>query len=205
VRLVVGLGNPGKQYEYTRHNLGFRVVNALSNQWEIRLTRHKCLSLIGEKKLSSVSCRKTFKRTTNALNRSLFLPTIILAKPLTFVNDSGEAVKTLCDWLKIGKEEILVICDDFNLDRGKLRLRTEGSSGGHNGLESIIESLGSEEFPRLRLGIGRPEEDLDPAEYVLQEFGEQEESLVEELVGRACQVVEAVISDGIDAAMSRKW
>jgi len=205
VRLVVGLGNPGKQYEYTRHNLGFRVVNALSNQWEIRLTRHKCLSLIGEKKLSSVSCRKTFKRTTNALNRSLSLPTIILAKPLTFVNDSGEAVKTLCDWLKIGKEEILVICDDFNLDRGKLRLRTEGSSGGHNGLESIIESLGSEEFPRLRLGIGRPEEDLDPAEYVLQEFGEQEESLVEELVGRACQVVEAVISDGIDAAMSRKW
>ena len=124
---------------------------------------------------------------------------------MTFVNDSGEAVKTLCDWLKIGKEEILVICDDFNLDRGKLRLRTEGSSGGHNGLESIIESLGSEEFPRLRLGIGRPEEDLDPAEYVLQEFGEQEESLVEELVGRACQVVEAVISDGIDAAMSRKW
>jgi len=205
VRLVVGLGNPGKQYEYTRHNLGFRVVNALSNQWEIRLTRHKCLSLIGEKKLSSVSCRKTFKRTTNALNRSLSLPTIILAKPLTFVNDSGEAVKALCDWLKIGKEEILVICDDFNLDKGKLRLRTEGSSGGHNGLESIIESLGSEEFPRLRLGIGRPEEDLDPAEYVLQEFGEQEESLVEELVGRACQVVEAVISDGIDAAMSRKW
>jgi len=205
VRLVVGLGNPGKQYEYTRHNLGFRVVNALSNQWEIRLTRHKCLSLIGEKKLSSVSCRKTFKRTTNALNRSLSLPTIILAKPLTFVNDSGEAVKTLCDWLKIGKEEILVICDDFNLDKGKLKLRTEGSSGGHNGLESIIESLGSEEFPRLRLGIGRPEEDLDPAEYVLQEFGEQEESLVEELVGRACQVVEAVISDGIDAAMSRKW
>ena len=205
MRLVVGLGNPGKQYEYTRHNLGFRVVNALSNQWEIRLTRHKCLSLIGEKKLSSVSCRKTFKRTTNALNRSLSLPTIILAKPLTFVNDSGEAVKALCDWLKIGKEEILVICDDFNLDKGKLRLRTEGSSGGHNGLESIIESLGSEEFPRLRLGIGRPEEDLDPAEYVLQEFGEQEESLVEELVGRACQVVEAVISDGIDAAMSRKW
>jgi len=205
VRLVVGLGNPGKQYEYTRHNLGFRAVNALSNQWRIKLTRHKCLSLIGEKKLSSVSCRKTFKRTTNALNRSLSLPTIILAKPLTFVNGSGEAVKALCDWLKIGKEEILVICDDFNLDKGKLRLRTEGSSGGHNGLESIIESLGSEEFPRLRLGIGRPEEDLDPAEYVLQEFGEQEESLVEELIGRACQVVEAVISDGIDAAMSIKW
>jgi len=205
VRLVVGLGNPGKQYEYTRHNLGFRVVNALSNQWGIKLTRHKCLSLIGEKKLSSVSCRKTFKWTSNALSGSFSLPTIILAKPLTFVNGSGEAVKALCDWLKIREEEILVICDDFNLEKEKLRLRKRGSSGGHNGLESIIESLGSEEFPRLRLGIGRPEEDLDPAEYVLQKFSEQEESLMEEMIGRACQVVEVIITEGIDAAVSKKW
>ncbi len=205
MRLVVGLGNPGKQYEYTRHNLGFRVANALSNQWGIKLTRHKCLSLIGEKKHSSVSCRKTFKWTSNALSRSFSLPTIILAKPLTFVNGSGEAVKALCDWLKIGEEEILVICDDFNLEKEKLRLRKRGSSGGHNGLESIIESLSSEEFPRLRLGIGRPEEDLDPAEYVLQKFNEQEESFVEEMVGRACQVVEVIITEGIDAAVSRKW
>ena len=205
MRLVVGLGNPGKQYEYTRHNLGFRAVDALSNQWRIKLTRHKCLSLIGEKKLSSVSCRKTFRRTSDILSRSFSLQTIILAKPLTFVNGSGEAVKALCDWLKIGEEEILVICDDFNLQKGKLRLKKSGSSGGHNGLESIIESLGSEEFPRLRLGIGRPEEDLEPAEYVLQKFGEQEESLVEEMIGRACQAVEAIITEGIDAAMSRKW
>jgi len=205
VRLVVGLGNPGKQYEYTRHNLGFRVVNALSKQWKIKLTRHKCLSLIGEKKLSSVSCRKTFKKTSSALSRSFSLPTITLAKPLTFVNASGEAVKALRDWFKIGEEEILVICDDFNLEKGKLRLRKGGSSGGHNGLESIIESLGSEEFPRLRLGIGRPQEDLDPAKYVLQKFGRQEESLVEEMIGRACQAVEAVITGGIDAAMSMKW
>ncbi|MEE8179761.1 MAG: aminoacyl-tRNA hydrolase [bacterium] len=205
MRLVVGLGNPGKQYEYTRHNLGFRVANALSNQWGIKLTRHKCLSLIGEKKHSSVSCRKTFKWTSKALSGSFSLPTIILAKPLTFVNGSGEAVKALCDWLKIGEEEILVICDDFNLEKEKLRLRKKGSSGGHNGLESIIESLSSEEFPRLRLGIGRPEEDLDPAEYVLQKFSEQEESFVEEMVGRACQVVEAIITEGIDAAVSRKW
>jgi len=205
VRLVVGLGNPGKQYEYTRHNLGFRVVNALSNQWGIKLTRHKCLSLIGEKKLSSVSCRKTFKRTSDALSRNFSLQTIVLAKPLTFVNGSGQAVKALCDWLKIEREEILVICDDFNLEKGKLRLRKVGSSGGHNGLESIIESLNSEEFPRLRLGIGRPEEDLDPVEYVLQRFNEQEESLVEEMIGRACQAVEAIITEGIDAAMSTKW
>ena len=205
MRLVVGLGNPGKQYEYTRHNLGFRVVNTLSNQWGIKLTRHKCLSLIGEKKPSSVSCRKTFRRTSDILSRSFSLRTIVLAKPLTFVNGSGEAVKALCDWLKIGEEEILVICDDFNLQKGKLRLKKSGSSGGHNGLESIIESLSSEEFPRLRLGIGRPEEDLEPAEYVLQKFGEEEESLVEEMIGRACQAVEAVITEGIDAAMSRKW
>ncbi len=205
MRLVVGLGNPGKQYQYTRHNLGFRVVDALSQEWRIKLTRHKCLSLIGEKELSSVYRRKIFKRPSNALSRSLSLPTIILAKPLTFVNGSGEAVKSLCDWLKIGKEEILVICDDFNLDKGKLRLRKEGSSGGHNGLESIIGSLGSEEFPRLRMGIGRSEEGLDPAEYVLKEFGEREESLVEEMIGRTCRAVEAIITDGIDAAISIKW
>jgi len=205
VRLIVGLGNPGKEYLHTRHNLGFRVVDALSNQWGIKLTRHKCLSLIGEKKLSSISCRKTFKRTSDALSKSLSLQTIVLAKTLTFVNGSGEAVKSLSDWLKIKREEILVICDDFNLQKGKLRLKKDGSSGGHKGLESIIESLSSREFPRLRLGIGRPEEDFEPAEYVLEKFSEEEESLVDEMIGRACQAVETIITEGIEAAMSKKW
>jgi len=205
VRLIVGLGNPGKEYLHTRHNLGFRVVDVLSNRWGVELTRHKCLSLIGEKKLSLISCRKTFKRTSNAVSRSFSLQTIVLAKPLTFVNGSGEAVKALSDWLKIGKEEILVICDDFHLTKGKLKLKKSGSSGGHKGLESIIESLSSEEFPRLRLGIGRPEEGLEPAEYVLEKFSEQEESLVDEMIVRACQAVETIITEGIDAAMSRKW
>jgi len=205
VRLIVGLGNPGKEYLHTRHNLGFRVVDALSNQWGIKLTRHKCLSLIGEKKLSSISCRKTFKRTSDALNKSFSLRTIVLAKPLTFVNGSGGAVKSLSDWLKIKREEILVICDDFNLQKGKLRLKKDGSSGGHKGLESIIESLSSREFPRLRLGIGRPEEDFEPAEYVLEKFSEEEESLVDEMIGRACQAVETIITEGIEAAMSKKW
>ena len=205
MRLIVGLGNPGKQYEHTRHNLGFRVVDALSNQWGIKLTRHKSLSLIGEKKLSSVFCRKTFKRTSDGLSRSCSLQTIVLAKPLTFVNGSGQAVKALADWLKIEREEILVIYDDFNLQKGKLRLKKSGSSGGHKGLESIIESLSSEEFPRLRLGIGRGEEDFEPAEYVLQKFGEEEESLADEMIGRACQAVEKIITEGIDTAMSRKW
>ena len=205
MRLIVGLGNPGKEYLHTRHNLGFRVVDALSNQWGIKLTRHKCLSLIGEKKLSSISCRKTFKRTSDALNKSFSLRTIVLAKPLTFVNGSGGAVKSLSDWLKIKREEILVICDDFNLQKGKLRLKKDGSSGGHKGLESIIESLSSREFPRLRLGIGRPEEDFEPAEYVLEKFSEEEESLVDEMIGRACQAVETIITEGIEAAMSKKW
>ena len=205
MRLIVGLGNPGKEYLHTRHNLGFRVVDALSNQWGIKLTRHKCLSLIGEKKLSSISCRKTFKRTSDALSKSLSLQTIVLAKTLTFVNGSGEAVKSLSDWLKIKREEILVICDDFNLQKGKLRLKKDGSSGGHKGLESIIESLSSREFPRLRLGIGRPEEDFEPAEYVLEKFSEEEESLVDEMIGRACQAVETIITEGIEAAMSKKW
>jgi len=205
VRLIVGLGNPGRQYEYTRHNLGFRVVDALSKQWGIKLTRHKFLSLIGEKKLSSIFCRKTSKRISHASGRSFSSQTIFLAKPLTFVNGSGEAVKALSDWLKIGKEEILVICDDFNLRKGKLRLKKSGSSGGHKGLESIIEYLSSKEFPRLRLGIGRWEGDFEPVEYVLEKFGEEEKSLTDEMIGRACQAVEAIITEGIDAAMSRTW
>jgi PTH1 family peptidyl-tRNA hydrolase len=205
VRLIVGLGNAGKQYEYTRHNLGFRVVDALSKKWGIRLTKHKCLSLIGEKKLSLLSCRKASKRISHALSRSFSSQTIVLAKPLTFVNGSGEAVKALSDWLKIGKEEILVICDDFNLQKGKLRLKKSGSSGGHKGLESIIEHLSSKEFPRLRLGIGRREGDFEPMQYVLEKFSEQEKSLMDEMIGRACQAVEAIITEGIDGVMSRTW
>ncbi len=205
MRLIIGLGNPGKEYEYTRHNLGFRVIDFLCDKWGIKLTRHKCLSLIGEKKLSSVFRHKTFRRPSNISKRSFSLQAIILAKPLTFVNGSGQAVKALSDWLKIGREEILVICDDFNLEKGKLRLRKGGSSGGHNGLESIIDSLGSEEFPRLRLGIGGPEKELEPAEYVLQEFDEGEESLVDEMIVRACRAVETIITEGIDAVVSRKW
>jgi len=205
VRLIVGLGNPGKKYEHTRHNVGFRVVDALSHLWGIKLTKDKCLSLVGEKKTSSAFFRKILKRKSDVLSRTFCPETIILAKPLTFVNGSGEAVKALSDWLKIGKEEILVICDDFSLQKGKLRLKRSGSSGGHKGLESIIESLGSKEFPRLRLGIGKPEEDFDPVQYVLEEFGDEEKSLVTEMIGRACRAVEAVVAEGIDAAMSRKW
>jgi len=205
VRLIVGLGNPGKQYAHTRHNLGFRVVDALSRQWGIKLTRHKCLSLIGEKKHSSASCRKISKGMSDASDGSFSSSTIVLAKPLTFVNGSGEAVKALSGWLKISREEILVICDDFNLPRGKLRLKRSGSSGGHKGLESIIESLSSKEFSRLRLGIGRPEGDFDPVEYVLEKFSEDEENLVDDMIARACQVVETIIIEGIDAAMSRTW
>jgi len=205
VRLIVGLGNPGKEYENTRHNIGFRVIDALSDKWGIRLSRHRCLSLVGEKKLSSVTYRKGLERITGASNRSSSKETIVLAKPLTFVNGSGRAVKALIDWLKIGREEILIIYDDFDLERGKLRLRKSGSSGGHKGLESIIESLGWKEFPRLRLGIGKPEECLAPAEYVLQDFGEEEENLVKEMVARASSAVETIIREGLDIAMSKKW
>jgi len=205
VRLIVGLGNPGKQYEDTRHNLGFRVVDALSNQWGIKLTSHKCLSLIGEKKLSSVTFRKIFGRSFNASDRNFSPRNIILAKPLTFVNGSGEAVKALSDSFKIKREEILVICDDLNLQKGKLRLKKTGSSGGHKGLESVIEFLGSQEFARLRMGIGMLENEFDPAEYVLQNFSEWEESIVNDMIVRACQAVEAIIIEGIDSAMSGKW
>lgn len=181
--LIVGLGNPGSEYAGTRHNIGFAVVEKfLERRGADRFEeRHTCQSL-------SYFGRFRGKK-------------LILQKPLTFMNLSGEAVGLMCRREKIPPEDVLVICDDMDLPFGELRLRPKGSSGGHNGLKSIIETLGSESFARLRFGVGRPERE-DAVDHVLGRFDEADRTLLALLVEKACDAVECVLRAGIERAMN---
>ncbi|MGA2111278.1 MAG: aminoacyl-tRNA hydrolase [Anaerolineales bacterium] len=180
---VVGLGNPGRQYLRNRHNIGYRVAERVAQQLQARFSRKgfHCL-------LASASAEGK---------------AVLLAKPQTFMNASGQAVEALVRFHAIPYERLLVCCDDIDLPFGTLRLRPMGGSGGQKGMQSIISALGTEEFPRLRIGIGHPPEDMDPAAYVLQDFAPQEEEKLGEIVGRAAEAVDVFIRSGLQAAMNR--
>jgi PTH1 family peptidyl-tRNA hydrolase len=181
--LAIGLGNPGERYAGTRHNLGFRVVDLLARRMKARLRRREDLYLFGRAHLDDIR--------------------IGLAKPLTFMNESGRAVAHLQRQLGIGLDQLLVISDDSNLPVGKIRLRREGSDGGHRGLESVISHLASEDFPRLRLGIGQPPADEDLVSFVLTEFDPPEQEQIEEMIQLAGEAAIRFFQDGIEAAMNR--
>ena len=180
---VVGLGNPGPRYERNRHSIGYRVVARVAQQFEVRLSRR------------GFQCRLA----------SLHLEgkTVLLAQPQTFMNASGAAVEALVDFYRIPYDRLLVCSDDIDLPFGVLRLRPAGGSGGQRGIQSIIDALGSAEFPRLRIGIDRPPENIDPADYVLEDFGPLEQMRLDEIVGRAAGAVETFIRAGLQAAMNR--
>lgn len=181
MRVIFGLGNPGKDYEESRHNIGFRVIDKLSQEHRIELNKHSCQAWIGEGELGKEE--------------------VFLVKPLTLVNAAGISLLQLKQKHEVSLEDIMVISDDVNLELGKLRLARRGGDGGHKGLRSIIEFLGTEEFPRLRLGIDRPEEKVELKEYVLGEFTFREKKVIEETISRASQAVEMVIRQGIDETM----
>jgi len=181
--IIVGLGNPGREYRDHRHNIGFMVVDELSLQFGISLNRVQAHSLIG----------KGFQKDKP----------IILAKPQTFMNLSGQAVAGLVRFYKIKLDHLLVIHDDMDLPFGSLRLRPSGSSGGQKGLESIINQLGTDAFPRMRLGIGRPPGDMDPADYVLQPFSGSEQKALPLFLRYAVEAVETFLQDGLEVAMNR--
>ena len=181
MKLVVGIGNPGPRYQRTRHNLGMRLVERLAAEEGIALTRRRFDALVGD---GQVAGRR-----------------VLLVKPQNYVNLTGQVVGPLARWHRCPPEDILVVCDDMNLELGRLRLRRKGSSGGHNGLASIIEALGTEEFPRLRIGIGRAENG-DAVAHVLGRFRPEEEPVVEEALGRAADAVRTWLSRGIEAAMN---
>ncbi len=183
VKLVVGLGNPGKQYAWTRHNVGFMVIDYLAERLGIKVDRIKFKSVIGEGFLDTEK--------------------IVLAKPQTYMNLSGEAVFDMVQWYKPDFADILVIFDDMDLPVGKLRLRMKGSAGGHNGMKSIIYMLQSDEFPRLRIGIGRPEnERIESVDFVLSKFTDQEAENIMEAVKNAGEAVIAVLEKGAEPVMN---
>ncbi len=182
--LIVGLGNPGSEHASHRHNIGFQIVQALA-------TTHR---------LTFARCKKAKARVAEG---RIGPRQVLLAKPQTFMNLSGRTVGRLSRTHEIPSEQILVIYDDLDLPLGRLRLRPGGGSGGHRGMCSIIEALGTQAFARLRVGIDRPPGSMDPADYVLQPFTEQEAALAGEAVGRATAAVECWLSEGIVAAMDR--
>ena len=182
--LIVGLGNPGTEYASHRHNVGFQIVDSLAASHGLSFTRHK-------------------KAKARVAEGQIGERTVLLAKPQTFMNLSGRSVLRLSREREIPPEYILVVCDDLDLPLGRLRIRPKGGSGGHKGLRSIIELLDSQDFARLRVGIDRPSGSLDPAEYVLQPFAEEDAALATDALARAVQAVETWLEDGIVAAMDR--
>jgi peptidyl-tRNA hydrolase, PTH1 family len=182
MKLVAGLGNPGSRYEGTRHNLGFAVVDLLAGRWGIEVARQKFNAWVGD--------------GTAGGQR------VVLLKPLTFMNLSGQAVQAAVAFHKLSLEDLLVVSDDLDLPVGQIRLRASGTSGGHKGLESIIQLLGSNEFARLRIGIGRAGRD-EVVAHVLSGISPEEEALTDAAVRRAADAVECWLTDGVTAAMNR--
>lgn len=188
LRLIVGLGNPGEKYAHTRHNVGFDVLEALARRWQIPLSGHrKFQGEFGE-------------------GRAIAGHKISLLKPTTYMNRSGQAVRSVLDWYKLPAESVLVIYDDMALPLGKLRLRHSGSAGGHNGMKSIIAHLGTQSFPRLRVGIGSSHRvgDRDQAvvAHVLGKFAPNEKPLVDTSIDWAVEAVETILKKGTEATMS---
>lgn len=182
MKVVVGLGNPGPRYAQTRHNIGFMIVNELARRHQIKVKGVLGPAIAGDGQVGS--------------NK------VWLLQPTTFMNRSGAAVSYAIRRLNLDLADLLVVYDDLDLPLGRLRLRSGGSAGGHNGIKSIIESLGTQEFPRLRFGIGRPEEQ-EVVDYVLTRFARAEDEVLKDTIERACDAVEVWLSQGLDDAAAR--
>lgn len=181
--IVVGLGNPGNKYTYTRHNSGFLCLDMLSQKLNFRIDRLKFKSLICDTKINGHRC--------------------IVMKPQTYMNNSGEAIRECANFYKIKPENIIVIYDDISLDVGKLRIRRKGTDGGHNGIKSIIYHLNSDQFPRIKVGCGKkPHPDYDLADWVLSEFKKDEQKALEPALENACKAIELLLDNQIDKAMN---
>ena len=183
VRLLVGLGNPGLRYTKSRHNVGFKCVDHMARRWGIKLGDRRAKAVIGQGRVCDTD--------------------IALAKPRTYMNDSGAAVEYLMTRFAASAEDLLVVYDDIALPLGTIRVRRSGSDGGHNGVRSIIDELGSKEFPRIRVGIGAPDDGTSYVEYVLGTFQKHEEKVIAPVIGAVADAVEVLLTEGIDTAMNR--
>jgi len=183
MRLIVGLGNPGKKYENTRHNVGFKAIDRLSRDLDIPVLKEKCGALIGEGMIGNSK--------------------VMLAKPQMFMNLSGTSVASLIHWFKLDPAKMMLIYDDLDLDVGQLRIRSKGNSGGHKGVESVITALKTSELSRIRIGIGRPSVESEGIDYVLANIPGSEQEAVDSAIVKAAESASMIISDGIEEAMNR--
>ncbi|HIK27764.1 MAG: aminoacyl-tRNA hydrolase [Oscillatoriaceae bacterium SKW80] len=189
-QLIVGLGNPEPKYEQTRHNIGFSAIDALARAWKIPLAENRKFQGIYGEGIGAKGEK------------------IRLLKPLTYMNLSGQAIKAVTDWYKLPPESVLVIYDDMDLPPGRLRLRLSGSAGGHNGMKSAIAHLGTQNFPRLRIGIGKPPKQINgnsetnTVSYVLGKFSQKETQIMSEVLQLVVEAVELSLKQGVEKAMS---
>ena len=183
MKIIVGLGNPGVHYQWSRHNIGFQVVDRVAEINHILIGTKRFRTLYG----------------TGWINPQM----VVLAKPMTFMNRSGDAVRKTINFFHVGMEDLIVIHDDLDLPFGRLRFKRRGSDGGHQGVRSIIESIGGNAFLRLKVGIGRPPKEIEPAEYVLTSFDETEQSSLNEILSKAAESLMVMLLEGIEAAMNR--
>ncbi len=182
--LVAGLGNPGTGYDMTRHNIGFEVIDYIADQYNVKVKKLKFKGLFAETNISGEK--------------------VILLKPQTYMNLSGESIRDFAAFYKIPTENIIVINDDIYLDTGRMRIRAKGSAGGHNGLKSIIYQLNSDMFPRIRIGVNSPlREKAELADFVLGRFSKEEIPVLEDVIIRAKKSVEEIIANGIESAMNK--
>ncbi len=183
MKFIVGLGNPGPKYEQTRHNIGFMVIDELSSRWNIPVTQMKWKGYVGE---------GTYKGEK-----------VVLLKPLTYMNLSGESVRAMLEWYKTGIEDVVIIYDDIDLDLGKIRLREKGSAGGHNGVKSIIAHTGTDKIKRIKVGVTRPPIGYSVPDYVLSSFAKSENELLDRTITGAADACEHWIQSTFLLAMSR--
>lgn len=179
--LIVGLGNPGKEYEKTRHNIGFEVIDSLAEKYNIELNRIKFKGIYGE---GFINNKK-----------------VMLLKPTTYMNLSGDSIREVTNFYKITSEDIIVVYDDISLEVGKLRIREKGSAGGHNGIKSIIANLSTDVFPRIKVGVGQPKGDL--VSHVLGKFSQKEQEILNESIVASIKGIEVIIKEGAKEAMNQ--
>ena len=181
--IIAGLGNPGRQYAGTRHNMGFNVVTRIADDYKMQITikEHKAL------------CAKGFIGGQK----------VLLALPQTYMNLSGESVSAAAAWYKIPNDKIIILYDDISLPVGKLRIRTKGSAGGHNGIKSIIAHLNSDVFGRMKIGVGAPDEHVDLANHVLGHISKEEQTVLFDVLGKTCDAVAEYIANGAQSAMNK--
>lgn len=181
MRLVVGLGNPGRKYAQTRHNVGFKVIDNLSHRWNIPAEGKQLGSLVGAGRIGDSK--------------------VLLTRPQSFMNRSGQPVRSLMGYFKTDPEHVVVVHDDLDLPFGRIQLKKGGGHGGHNGLRDLNKHVGAD-YVRVRVGVGRPPEGWDVADYVLGKWDDQEMDQVDDVVGEACDAVESILRDGLETAMN---